>query len=282
MTKTPASGEQHFPTTVILGEEMALWRRHLEAAGAAAKASGYSEKLVFCGDFPADWEALGKAAEPALFGGKKILQLLLCKEPVKREMEALTKVAKAAGNNYLLVIAIWLRDNRRVVKKAWVKKISGLGKLVLAAKMPAGNWSRYLANYAAELGSVADRSAIEVILHRCQGNLLAATQLIDMAAAASQEAGGEKMAQSPIDRELLTGADNSKYSVFDLVNFALLGNLDKCRLIVDKMRPGKGELPLLVWALERDVAALAQAIPRAGANAFSGLDYLSQISPFSS
>jgi DNA polymerase-3 subunit delta len=98
--------------------------------------------------------------------------------------------------------------------------------------------------------------AAQLLAERVEGNMLAAAQEVEKLLLLY----GERGAEVAIDAEQVEAgvADSARYDVFELVDTALLGDVPRTTRVVQGLR-GEGVEPVLVlWALLREIRALAQ------------------------
>ncbi len=103
----------------------------------------------------------------------------------------------------------------------------------------------------AQQGLSADPEAIDLIVARTEGNLLAAVQEIEKLKLLSNS--------SHIDLDIIQAsiADSARYDVFALVDAALEGDSERSLRILAGLRSEGVEIPIILWAVARDIRQLA-------------------------
>ena len=106
---------------------------------------------------------------------------------------------------------------------------------------------------AARHGLTFDRDAAALLAERVEGNLLAAHQEIEKLALL--HAGGRIGA----DEVQSAVANSARYDVYQLGEAALEGDVPRSIRILDGLRAEGAEPPLVLWAICRELRALADA-----------------------
>jgi len=103
----------------------------------------------------------------------------------------------------------------------------------------------------ANLGLRFEKGAAELLAERVEGNLLAAQQEIEKLALLHKDG------VVSIDAVQNAVANSARYDVFQLADAALAGDAPRSLRILEGLRAEGAEPPLVLWALCRDLRALA-------------------------
>jgi DNA polymerase-3 subunit delta len=108
-------------------------------------------------------------------------------------------------------------------------------------------------------GLSAEADAVALLAHFLEGNLLAIAQEIDKLALT---AGGGRVSRDDVEASI---ADNARFNVFALVDACLAGQSARAARMLSGLRAEGVEPVLVVWALVREVRAMAQIAAEVGA-----------------
>jgi DNA polymerase-3 subunit delta len=176
--------------------------------------------------------------------------------PGKEGGAALASLAADPGPDNLLLV-VTMRPEKDTWSSAWFKAFEKHGVVVQVSPVDIGKLPQWIADRAARHGLSFDRDAALLLAERVEGNLLAAHQEIEKLALL--HAGGRIGA----DEVLAAVANSARYDVYQLGEAALEGDVPRSMRILDGLRAEGAEPPLVLWAICRELRALAEA--RAGA-----------------
>lgn len=251
------------PVYLIAGPEML---RVLEAADAVrrqARAQGIGEREVFDADGrDFDWATLEATFNaPSLFSARRLVEVRLpTGKPGKDGAEAIAAFCANPPPDVVLLITAgeWSKAHHG----KWTDAISKIGAIAIAWAIKPHELAGWVENRLRAKGLRADRDAVQILVERVEGNLLAAAQEIDKLAllADGDTLDAEKM-------ESLV-ADAARYDVFRLTDAVLGGQGQQVSRMLAGLRAEgdvvAGLMPMVVKELLR-TAALARAQAR-GAN----------------
>ncbi|GAB4289268.1 MAG: DNA polymerase III subunit delta [Thiohalomonadaceae bacterium] len=241
------------PIYLVSGDEPLQLNEATDALRAAARAQGYSEREVLQVEAGFDWGTLAAAASHlSLFAARKLIELRLPSgKPGDAGAKALSAYAAAPSPDNLLLISCGKLDKQQQNSK-WFKALEAAGAVVQVWPVEPRALPGWVRQRLQARGLQATPEAAQLLADRVEGNLLAA----------AQEA--EKLAllygSGPLDAEQVRSAvaDSARYDVFELADAALGGDAPRCARILEGLR-GEGDDPVLIlWALVREVRALAQ------------------------
>lgn len=236
---------------VISSDEHLLALEAADAIRKAARTQGFSEREVLQVDRSFKWgELLAANQSQSLFGDKKLIELRIpTGKPGKDGGQALQSYAANAGTDTITLISLPKLD-WATQKAAWVGALQQAGvfidiPLVERAQLPAWIGARL-----ATQGQNAERSAIDFICERVEGNLLAAHQEIQKLALLHAPG---KLTLVQVQDAVLNVA---RYDVFKLNEAMLAGDAARLVRMLDGLQ-GEGEaLPLVLWAMTEEIRTL--------------------------
>lgn len=257
----PADGALH-PAYLIAGPETL---RVLEAADAVrkhARAQGIGEREIFDAegrDF--DWDTLEASFNaPSLFSAQRVVEVRLPSgKPGKDGAEVISKFCANPPPDVILLITAG--DWSKAHQGKWADAISRIGVIAVAWAIKPHELANWVESRLRAKGLRADSGAVQILVERVEGNLLAAAQEIDkLALLADGEAINAEKMQSFV-------ADAARYDVFRLTDAMLGGQGAQVSRVLAGLRAEgdvvAGLMPMVVKEILR-TAALARVQARGG------------------
>lgn len=240
------------PVYVVSGDDPLLCNEAADRIRAAARAGGFSERSVFTVERGFDWQELAAAgASMSLFAERRLLELRMASaKPGTAGAKALSAYAASPPDDNLLLI-LAPRLDKSSLRTAWVRALDGAGVVVQVWPLDRRQLPRWIASRMRAEGLRPGPGAAELIADRVEGNLLAADQEIRKLALLLGEG---NVSEEQVARAV---TDSARFDVFGLVDAADAGDLGRSHRILAGLR-GEGVEPVLVlWALARELRALA-------------------------
>ena len=257
----PADGTLH-PVYLIAGPETL---RVLEAADAVrkqARAQGISEREIFDAegrDF--DWDTLEASFNaPSLFSAQRVVEVRLpTGKPGKDGAEVISKFCANPPPDVILLITAG--DWSKAHHGKWTDAISRIGVIAVAWAIKPHELAGWVESRLRAKGLRADSGAVQILVERVEGNLLAAAQEIDKLVLLSDgDAINAERMQSFV-------ADAARYDVFRLTDAMLGGQGAQVARVLAGLRAEgdvvAGLMPMVVKEILR-TAALARVQARGG------------------
>lgn len=238
---------------LIHGDEPLLVLEAADAVRAAARKRGCDEREVFVSGRGFDWnELLHAGANLSLFGGKKILELRM--QSGKPGAEGAAAIARycARSNPDNLLLVTMPRPEGPFWKAAWFTALSEAGVVVEIQNVDVARLPDWLRARLARNGQHADAEAIDFLVDRVEGNLLAAHQEVQKLALLAPR--GE------LNIETVRGAvaTVARFDPFIASDALLAGDTKRYVRAIDGLR-GEGESAVYVLAiLGADLQTLAR------------------------
>ena len=151
------------------------------------------------------------------------------------------------------MLVITARPEKEAWSSAWLKAFEKHGVFVQSTPVEIGKLPQWISQRASKLGLVLEPGAAEFLAERVEGNLLAAQQEIEKLALLAP--GG----RVSLDAMQAAVANSARYSVYQLGEAALDGDAPRTLRILEGLRAEGAEPPLILWALCRELRALADA-----------------------
>lgn len=239
---------QSFPVYLVAGDEP--WQK-MEAADqirAHCKKQGILERKIIEESSAAN-PLTDQAGTMSLFAETRLLEWRFDKSIKKAQGEAIQSFINSQPTDVLLIIAPKLSNEKRT---SWFKTLEQAGIVVEVWPIPAERLGGWLRQRATHLNVQLDNDAVQVLIERCEGNLLAAHQDLQMLSllAEGNVISGDSM------REYV--GENARYSTFELGDACLAGQADRAlRMLASIEAEGTYPLPV-VNQLLRECQSLAK------------------------
>lgn len=239
------------PVYLLSGDEPQQMMEAADAIRARARQEAYDEREVFTVDKEFNWQALVESSNSlSLFAEKRVLDLRMPGgKPGREGSQVLRDYAERPPEDTILLIQTGKLE-KGADKSSWYKALDSAGVVVQIWPLDLKQTQEWVSARALKLGLKLDKEAVAFIAERVEGNLLAAAQELDKLLLLHGEA------QLDLEAVLGSVADQSRYSVFDLVDAMLTGEKRRCLRLLDGLRAEGVEPILILWGLSREVRSL--------------------------
>jgi DNA polymerase-3 subunit delta len=243
------------PLYVISSDEQLLLLEAADRIRAKARAAGFSEREVLVAERYFKWGELQSVQQSmSLFGDRKLIELRIPSgKPGKEGAQALQDYAAGctgteAGDTLTLITLPKL--DWATQKSAWVGALQRQAIYVEIANIERAQLATWIGQRLAAQGQSADKHALEFMVDRVEGNLLAAHQEIRKLALLYPEG---RLSLDQIQDAVLNVA---RYDVFKLSEAMLSGDVGRVARMLDGLK-GEGEaLPLVLWSVSEEIRTL--------------------------
>jgi DNA polymerase-3 subunit delta len=239
------------PLYVITSDEHLLALEAADRIRRTARAAGYSERDVLSVERTFKWgELLAANQALSLFGDKKLIELRIpTGKPGKDGSAALQAYAKDLSPDNLTIITLPKLD-WQTAKAAWVTSLQQAAIYIEIPTVERAQLPNWIGARLAAQGQSADRSSLDFIADRVEGNLLAAHQEIQKLALLHEPG---KLSFEQVHDAVLNVA---RYDVFKLSEAMLAGDVARLVRMLEGLK-GEGEaLPLVLWAVSEEIRTL--------------------------
>ena len=219
----------------------------------AAQAQGYTERQVFHAERSFDWQQLRQSTENlSLFAERKLIELRLPSgKPGTEGSAALQDYVKAPPpDTVLLVISGKLEASQQ--KSKWFSAVEQTGAWLAVWPLEANRLPQWIAQRLRLRQMQASPEAIQLLVDRIEGNLLAADQELEKLCLLYGSG------QIDVAQVQATVTDSARFDIFGLVDDALDGKHGRLARVMFGLRAEGMEPILVLWALHREIRALAQ------------------------
>jgi DNA polymerase-3 subunit delta len=223
---------------------------------------GFDERDVFNVDKSFDWNSFHHATNNlSLFAEKKILELRFTTakldEPAKK---ALQHYFEAPKSDFILLISSPKLEAATLNTK-WFKAIESKSALVQIWPVNREGLASWLEQRLLQENIRADATALGLLMDKVEGNLLAAMQEIEKLKLLSGNHSDE-LINLDANTVMQVVADSSRYSVYNLVDSTLSGDLARSQKILAGLR-NEGLFPLVILnAFTREIRSLQSMVDK--------------------
>ncbi len=256
------AGEPLRPVYMITGPEPLLVLEAADAVRAHAREHGYAEREVFDADGrDFDWNALAMTFRaPSLFSARRLIELRLpTARPGKEGGELIVDFCGQPPGDIALLVTGGEWSKKHGGK--WSEAIARTGCLAVAKQVRPDQMPGWVEARLRKRGVQADRGAVQRLVERVEGNLLAAAQEIDKLVLLADG--------KPIDATRMESlvADAARFDVFRMLDAALNGQGARASRMLAGLRAEGEAIHALMGMVVKElltVAALARVQARNG------------------
>lgn len=240
------------PVYLIAGQEPLLIQECSDALKSHLRAQGFSERIVLETDSNGfSWDELYQHSQAmSLFSTQRIIDLRLpTGKPGKEGAQALIDYCNNPAPDTVLLITCQEWSSKHGGK--WSEAIEQAGLLVVAWPVKPNEMAFWLKNRLLGKGIFASDEALQILLARVEGNLLAANQEINKLAmqGVTGNISAEQMQQWV--------ADSSRFDVFKLIDACYACDLPRMSKILHGLKSEGEMVPALVPMIAKELMALA-------------------------
>jgi DNA polymerase-3 subunit delta len=231
------------PLYVVGGEEPLLIQESLDALRQAARQQGYSERQVLDAERGFDWSQLTQAAASlSLFASRRLIEVNLPGgAPGDEGGKALRQLAAAPPPDTVVVLICGALEYRSR-QSAWYTALEQQGASLYFWSIKPEALPGWVTGRLKTAGLQATAAAVELLVHRTEGNLLAAQQDIEKLKLLYP---GQTLDEEKIRAAV---ADSARFDAFDLTERVLAGDAAGAVRSLSRLREEGIELPALVGA----------------------------------
>jgi DNA polymerase-3 subunit delta len=218
------------------------------------RAQGYAEREIFDVDGNFDWQLFSEeAANMSLFSSQRILDVRLPSgKPGRQGSEAIKQYLERPPEDTILLITSGKLD-KGSKNSAWYKAIDKNGAVIQCWPVGLDRLHPWVRQRFQSRGMQPDKEVVDYVCQHVEGNMLAAAQEIDKIhlLVGPGAVGFESV------REAIT--DNSRYSVFELVDIAMKGDRSRVLKVANSLFAEGVEPLAVIWVFAKELRLLCSA-----------------------
>lgn len=236
---------------LICGDEPLQMTEALDTLRSYARDQGISERVVLTVEVGFDWNALKHEVDSySLFSSKRLIELRLGGSlPGTAGAAVLTQHATVLPPDVVLVISA-AKIDKKTQQSPWFKAVDKGGVVIQVWPVESGALPQWIMQRMSARGRRLSSEAAAFIAERVEGNLLAAKQELELLQLLNE---GPEIELADV---LSAVSDSSRYGVFELIDGALAGKLQRTLRVLEGLR-SEGVDPVLIhWVLARELRSL--------------------------
>ncbi|GFO72071.1 DNA polymerase III subunit delta [Bathymodiolus japonicus methanotrophic gill symbiont] len=248
---TAALARKLAPIYFISGDELLQSGEAADAVRLAAKNAGYENRELLTVDRHFNWgDFLQSADSLSIFSDKKIIDLRMPSgKPGMEGSKALVSYCERLPEDTLLLITSGKVD-KSTKKSKWLTTLEKHGVVLQVWPLEGTDLAKWIGQRMQRRGLSTDSKGLGIISSRVEGNLLAASQEVEKLYVLY---GQGKLTGQQIAKVV---TDASRYDVFNLVDAALSGRVDRVNKILLGVQHEGIAAPVVLWALSREIRSL--------------------------
>ena len=241
------------PAWLVAGDEPLRVGETADAIRARARAAGYTGREVQFADRSTDWDEFAAGLRAmSLFAERRIVELRLPtpKPGIDGGKALVAAVTDPAPDVLLLVITDKIEYADR--SSAWVKAFEEHGCCIDAEQLQPEQLPSWLGARMRRIGLEPEPDAVQLLAERCEGNLVAAHQEIELLRLLA--------GPGPVTVETVADsvATSARYHVFQLGEALLAGDAARALRILDGLAAEGEEPTLVLWCIAEELRSILQ------------------------
>lgn len=245
--------EQLAPVYILCGDEPLLLAESADLIRQACRQAGSEERQVFHVERNFDWNQLYAACQSlSLFAQKRLLELRLNGNPGDEGNRALQAWLDSPPADITLLVTLPKLD-KNAARTKWAKVLMehGNSRFIQIWPVDSAQLPQWMQQRLSAAGLQASPEALDLLAERVEGNLLAAAQEIEKLRLFNQQG----LIDVDTVRQLV--ADSARFDIFGLVDAWLQGDAGHALRILNGLRGEGVEALIVLWAVSRELRALA-------------------------
>jgi len=244
------------PLYILCGDEPQQQQECADSIRQSAKQHGFSERQVYEIDGRFDWADITQStASLSLFSQQRLLELRFLKLPDSRAQKQLKLLIERQNNDILLLLILPMVIYSKQ-KNAWFKHLDTHGKVVLIQEPKLNQLPTWIQQRAQRLKLQLDQAALQCLVERAEGNLLAAAQELEKLQLLYDPSGqGCRLNEQQV-REAV--ADHARFEIFAWIDSVLAGKPRRLLRQLQQLRRSGAEIIVINTLLSRELHLLNQ------------------------
>ncbi len=242
------------PLYFLFGNEILLVEETLDQLRQQARADGFTERLRYSVETGFDWNQIFVGGQSmSLFAEKKLIELRIPSgKPGDVGGKALTEYANQPASDDTTLVVISGGIEKRAQNTKWFKALEAAAVTTECPAVPADKLPDWIAQRLREKGLKFDSDIPGRLAHDVEGNLLAASQEINLLALLAED--------QTVTMELVESAiaDHARFNAFAFVDACLAGSPTRLTRVLSSLKIEQSEPILILWSLTRETRALCQ------------------------
>ena len=245
------------PVAAILGNEIFFITRIGDLWRTGGKDQGFSERLIFDqSESDIANRVLNELETLSLFADRTLVELRLSKTTLDKPLRAVLEqwIQNSPNEKRLLISGPKLGKSES--SATWYKLLERSNTLIDANHIPPYQFAKWLDSELTMHQMKLDSAANTAIQEYTQGNLLAASQVIERLKLIEPDLiDGSSLS---LEKVLAVVTQSAKYTVYDLIDLALKEDIASLNRTTDLLKAEGVEVMTALWAISRELDILLQ------------------------
>ncbi len=239
----------------VFGDEPLQYTESIDAIRLTAKEQGYTERDVFQLSPNFEWASLLSSVNtPSLFSEKRLIECHIGESKTGKGIaDTLAKLALLSSSQSILFLFSASKLDTKTQQSKGFLALEQKGITLCARSLSAKEALIWIQKRLSVIGFQSTPEATEYLFERTEGNLLAASQVIEKLSLCVDPQ------QSPtlsIEAVRALVEMDARFTIYDLVDSALSGAVERTSRIFSSLK-NEGIDPILVlWAITREVRTI--------------------------
>lgn len=241
------------PIYFIFGKEILLVEQTLESIKKSLFKKGFEEKICFHIEDKFNWNNIfNENYNNSLFANKKIIEIRMHNTNINsKNSKAISEIADNLQEDTVIIICANKLDMKQQ-KSNWFKKIDNKGAIIQHWEIENHRLPSWILSNMQNLGLKADMEVVNAIAYYTEGNLLASMQEITKLKLSYPDGQVDK------EQYLEDMYEQYDYSVFGLIDTALIGDAGKVNKIFNSLIKKATPIILIVGSLYYELQSLVK------------------------
>ncbi len=254
--------QQLLPVYWLSGDEPLLMQESADLIRKQLREQGYGDREVFNVDRGFNWEGFNQASSNlSLFAERKLIELRLGSSKLDETGKAAMQSFLSEEQTDVIVVISSPRLESGTMNTKWFKAIESAGAVIQIWPVNRDDLAPWLEQRLLRAGIQAEPAALQLLMDKVEGNLLAAMQEIEKLKLLSPGASGDPV-RLDAGTVMQVVADSSRFNAFQLVDAALLGDIGRAQKILDGLRAEDTYPLVILGAITRELRALLPMVEK--------------------
>lgn len=253
-----SSNQQNTFLYCITGDEILLVEENIAQIIAKARSNGYDEKIIIDAEVAdATNVFLSHYQNLSLFSTKKILEIRFHQKIPAVWTALFLEIAANPDKNQIVILRM-PKLSRAETQAKWYKAIEQTGQIITLWPLKQEGFLRWIQTRMQTRGLKTSREGYALIAANTEGNLLAASQIIEkLHLIYSTNKSNNSISEITCEAIQQMISDHAHYDVFELCDAALSQHPAHCLKILSTLKNQGGEPAIILWALMQDIRKCA-------------------------
>jgi DNA polymerase-3 subunit delta len=250
------------PLIWLAGDEPLLMQESADLVRRYCRDAQFGEREIFHVERSFNWDLFLQAGgNMSLFGERKLIELRLASaKPDDAAKKALQAYLDDPNPDFLVLVSS-PRLEAATLKTKWFQAIETTSALVQIWPINRDNLAQWLQQRLLREKISADSEALQILVDRTEGNLLAAMQEIEKLKLLANT-GADAEIHLDAKTVLQTVADNSRYTAFSAVDAALAGDAGRAQKVLNGLRAEGVVSQVILGAVTRELHTLLAMVQK--------------------